>query len=87
MNALNREIKKGEELIVRKDRMLPEYSAIEQRVFIAEDGFGLLAETTGRKISGHWKSDGQEVVILGTEISIEETIEWQKTKQDPSTAV
>jgi len=81
MNVLNREIKPGEELIIRKDRMLPEYQDLEQRVFVAGSGFGLLAETTGRKIQGFWKLDGKYAEILGTEISVNETNEWQKEKK------
>lgn len=73
MNALNREIKKYERVVVKAEVMKPEFQEIKHRIFIAETGFGMKAETSGRKIFGQYEHDGERGFIYGGDINVEET--------------
>jgi len=79
-NSLDREIKSGEEVIVKASAMTsqkPELQAIEQRVFVCHGGFGMLPHTLGTKVYGHYKIDGVEDFIRGYDIDVKETKKHQ----------
>ena len=84
MNALNRHIESGERLVVSKETMKPEFQKLENRIFIAESGFGLEAFTSGSHISGRFEIDGESTNIRGNEISVDETREVQRYKRSIS---
>jgi hypothetical protein len=86
MNALGRDIQPGERLVIKKERMLPKYQELHHRIFVAEDGFGLHAENSGRKIIGHFMIDGHQCYIMGNEIDVEETKILQSTLSAAVTA-
>lgn len=82
MNVLKRVIEVGEEIVVDKEIMGAEFHSMVQRIFVCEGGFGMMPFTTGGKIHGHWKIDGQLDTLHASCISVEETIEWQKLDPD-----
>jgi hypothetical protein len=62
-----------ERLVIRKDRMTPKYQALADRIFIAEGGYGMLADHKGDHIFGHLETEDRQIEILGREIDAEET--------------
>ena len=73
MNALNRDIKKYEKIVVKAEVMKPEFKNIKYRIFIADSGFGMKADISGRKIFGQYEHDGERSFIYGGDVSVEET--------------
>lgn len=80
-NALDREIKPGEEVVTTVKSMNPGYRALEHRIFICEGGFGMLAETAGTKIFGKYKLAGangeSKDMIRGYNIDVKATTAHQ----------
>ena len=78
-NALNRDIKPGEEVVVKRDMFLPEWRALENRIFVCQSGFGMMSFTSGAKISGYYKIDPAKLSagIRGEWIDAELTRKWQ----------
>lgn len=67
-NALNREISRGERVVVRDD-----IYDDKTHVFICQDGFGLHSFTGSTGIMGRWESTGAAGRISGTFIDVEKT--------------
>lgn len=82
MNSLNRDLIKGEEVIVRADVLKPEYVAQMCRVFIVESGFGMSHTTRGTAVWGKYKFDGEECRIEGYEIDAEETALYREAVEN-----
>jgi hypothetical protein len=74
-NALNRNIKKGEEVVVDAKWLKEEFRAPDKRVFVCHSGFGIDSFTVGAKIFGYYKWEGadHDDFIRGEWISVEET--------------
>jgi hypothetical protein len=78
MNALNRTIEKGEIVVVKRSWMKDEFKSLDKRLFKCNgSGFGTIAGTAGTAIFGEWLHDNSSDRIEGTEISREETLEYQ----------
>lgn len=82
MNSLNRDLIKGEEVIVRADVMKPEYAFQCYRVFIVLGGFGMDRDTAGTAVFGRYKFDGEECRIEGYEIDADETCLYQEAVEN-----
>ena len=74
-NSLGRDIKSGEAVVMSAEHYVGNR---EQRVFICQNGFGMLDETRGGKIFGYWLFDNEEDQVRGEEISKEETQQMGK---------
>ena len=70
-NALNLELK-GKTVLVKAEHFKEGTGPIRM-YFVCEDGFGCDSFTSGTKIFGHWKSDGEKGMING--YSVEKIIE------------
>ena len=84
-NALNRDIQPGEVLVLRKGVVLDAYHKLEDRLFIAQSGFGMSASTSGGKIIGeNARFENGKLVregrasYLGHHFSVRDTKAWQK---------
>lgn len=75
-NSLNRDIREGEAVVMNGNDYL---GNLVQRVFICKGGFGMLSETSGSKIRGHWLFDMMEDVVRGQEIDAEATAQMWET--------
>lgn len=75
MNALGREIKVGEIVILNPDHVLPEFKGDTR--FQCKNGFGLKHWTSGSGIFGKWLADGEECKMSGGDISKPLTEEFQ----------
>lgn len=78
-NSLGRDIVVGEEVVVHS-HIPPARESEECRIFVCEEGFGLLHDSTGRKISGYWKHIGPkdgDSVIYGYWINKPATVKHQ----------
>lgn len=64
-NAVNKNLKPGTEVLVLAELMTEENQEPEKRTFVCESGFGMMSFTTGGKIAGHWKADGEPGIIRG----------------------
>jgi len=76
MNALNREIKIGERLVIKVEKMDEEKQELKDRIFVAQDGFGMQAYTSGTKIFGYFetrKFPDNVTYMSGMDISVDET--------------
>lgn len=82
MNSLNRDLIKGEEVIVRADILKPEYAAQACRVFIVDSGFGVIAKASGTAVYGKYKFDGEDCRIEGYEIDADETRLYQEAVEN-----
>lgn len=82
MNSLNRDLIKGEEVIVRADVLKPEYAPQVYRVFIVLGGFGMDKDTAGTAVYGKYKFDGEECRIEGYEIDAEETALYREAVEN-----
>jgi len=79
MNNLDREIKKGELVVVELRVMRNKKATIEERTFICSgDGFGTASYTNGTAVFGKWKKDGEHSRIEGSWIDAEETKKLQE---------
>lgn len=78
-NSLNREIEKGEIVVLKKEIFKPEYQDLENRLFEAQAGFGMSSVTSGTALFGKFISDGEECRFEGYDIDPKETEEYQKT--------
>jgi hypothetical protein len=74
MNALHRDLKPGEVVIVRQEI----YTGAYDLRFRCQSGFGMKAFTEGRKIYGVFLEDGEECFIGGGDIHVEATQEYQR---------
>lgn len=77
-NALGRDIKNGEVVIIKKDHLRAEYAPMHRRRFRVEGGFGRLDATAGEKIFGTWLDDGEQSPESGYNISRSETETFQR---------
>lgn len=68
MNSLNRDIEKGEKVVLKKNVLSPKYWDIKERTVIVLGGFGMLAKTSGTAIYVRFESDGEECRFEGYEI-------------------
>ena len=75
MNNLNREIRRGEIVILNPDDVLPEFK--HDTRFLCKSGFGLQSITIGTGIFGKWLIDGEECKMSGENISKPLTLEFQ----------
>lgn len=84
MNALNREIKPGEEVVVAEEHIASAYKGLEHRVFVCMGGFGMMPFTAGTKVYGYYKEDAgkpyeqSQDMIRGPYIDVAETKRWQE---------
>jgi hypothetical protein len=80
-NSLNREIKKGEEVVVKASR-LKQGLTLEQRIFVCNGlGFGVSPDTMGHTVYGYWKDGSGEDRIEGDSIDAKETAKLQSDKK------
>jgi hypothetical protein len=82
-NALNREIKAGESVVL-KDILKPEFSTLEWRTVKAIAGFGMLSYTVGTALLVEFK-DGERTRLDGYDIDVEETIRLQDERSSNGT--
>ena len=68
MNALNREIKEGERVV-----MSSEAYNDPTGVFVCKTGYGMKPYLMGASIQGHWESDNEEDAVSGVWIDVEKT--------------
>lgn len=80
-NALHRDIKGGEEVIVLESAMSADYKAMKYRVFVCAAGFGMKADTTGAKIFGFYKCDKEQSHIRGEHIDVPATKKHQNKRR------
>ena len=73
MNALNRDLKYMERVVIKAKHMSPKYQALPQRVFVVEGGYGMLAEVDNCRIFGTLEFDGRQIDIFGDQIDAAET--------------
>jgi len=82
-NALQRDIKKGEIVVVKAQYLRPEFKDVEHRLFkcvgAPDGGFGSSAATNGNAVFGKWLATGEKDRIEGFMISKAETEsgEWK----------
>jgi hypothetical protein len=77
-NKLNRDIERGEIVVIDKACHNENYQASEQRLFIVLGGLGMRSEANGCAVFGKYVSDGEECRIEGHTISPTETAEYQE---------
>lgn len=85
-NSLNREIRAGEVLVVKRDRVSAEYAAASRRLFIARAGFGMKDFTSGSAVMGDdARLEVGNVLVRegscrreGYDFDVAETELWQK---------
>ena len=84
-NSLNRDVKEGEVLVLRKGVVLDAFKKVGERLFVARSGFGMSASTSGSKIVGENATfEGGKVVLEGRtsysgyDLSVRDTKAWQK---------
>ena len=73
MNALGREIKDGEEIVLNEEALAPEYRSLEWRTVTAEGGFGASSFTAGRALFVRFKDGDTSRVNAMDDISVSET--------------
>jgi len=72
MNALGREIKKGEKVVLKRELFKPEFQDLATRTVVVTGGFGMRPHTSGTALYVKF-SDGEESRFEGDEISVDET--------------
>lgn len=72
-NSLNRDIEKGEVVVLAKKYFKTEYPAPEDRLFVVDSGFGMNGFTSGRALFGKFLKTGLEVRAEGYMIDAKET--------------
>lgn len=83
MNALLRNIERGEVVICRADMVTGDTPA--ERAFVCEQGFGMQTHTSGAMIFGRWQQDGRQGAIRGSWIDPEETAVYALLGAEPVT--
>jgi hypothetical protein len=85
-NRLNRDIADGEQVIIGKQYVRPEYYDLNERVFVVKGGFGRFNDTAGEALFGHFLSESPSVSVRmeGFMIDPAETQEWQTSAQEVS---
>jgi len=78
MNNLCRVIEPGEEVVISKSAHFGMFQELDERIFVVEGGPGMHPFAAGSRLTGHYKSDGEEMVARGWDIDVAETIEHQK---------
>lgn len=78
MNALGRDIEKGEVVVVKKSSFNnPKSVTFEERLFVCENGFGMKSFTFGSAVTGYWKDGTGRDRIEGSMIDKKETEKYQ----------
>jgi len=77
MNALGREIRLDEVVIIDRKKLLPQYQADPR--FQVKGGFGRLHITTGSAIMGIWLATGEQERFDGSDIDADATRQFQET--------
>jgi len=77
MNALHRDIKTGEIVVLKKSAMAEAYQTRKWRLFKADGGFGLCHSTVGRRVYGEYVEDGEANSLDGWDIDLDATTEYQ----------
>lgn len=76
-NALGRDIASGEEVVIGS-HIFRKPTNLEDRVFICESGEGMIQASSGRRITGKWKSHPKRLHdVWGGWIDKEATIKYQ----------
>lgn len=88
MNRLNRDLQRGEVVVLKSSVLTPEYQALEERLFVITDGPGMKVAEDKYDLTGHFLHDGPAPVTVyleANDISISETIAYQEEHRTSST--
>ncbi len=75
-NSLHKDLKKGDEIVLKANILKEEFRSLENRIFIVRGGFGMQAGTMGTALYGNFKIDDEDCRWEGYDIDAAETVAY-----------